>query len=79
MQWKPVGCECDSHPCQHGIGQSQDPLPVDAGQEEAVGRQDQRDVDDEGAVGAVGDGDAVDAQFALPVALGVADGHVLAG
>lgn len=64
-----------SYPCQHGVSQTQDALPVDPGEEEAFGGQDDSDVDDEGPVGAVGDGDAVDAQFTFPVSLRVSDSH----
>lgn len=68
-----------SHPCQQGIGQSQDALPVDPGEEEAVRRLDGGDIDDEGPIWPAGDGDAVDAQLTLPVALGVPNRHHLAG
>lgn len=69
---------CFSHPGQHGIGQSQDALPVHPRKEEAVRRQDGSYVDDDGPIGASGDGDMVDTQFTFPVALSVPDAHSVA-
>lgn len=62
------------YPSQQGVGQTQDALPVDPGEEESVGREDGGDVDGEGASDA-GYEDEVGAQLALPVALGVLDDH----
>lgn len=64
-----------SHPCQHGIRQSQDALPVDPRKEEAVRWQDGSYVDDNGPIWAFGEGDTVNAQLTFPVALGVPDSH----
>lgn len=59
---------------QQGVGQAQDALPVDPWEEECVGGENGGDVDGGGA-GDAGDEDAVGAQLALPVALGVLDDH----
>lgn len=64
-----------SHPCQHGIGQSQDSLPVDPRKEEAVRWQDGSYVGDDGPIWAFGDGNTINAQFTFPVTLGVPNSH----
>lgn len=51
----------ESHPCQGGIGHSQDSLPVDSEQEEAIRRQNGSNVNSDGSIWAFGDGDVVDA------------------
>ncbi|CAG6005691.1 unnamed protein product [Menidia menidia] len=61
----------------HRIGQSQDALPVDPGQKEAVRRRDGSDVHGDGPIWALRDGDAINAQLTFPVALGVPDSYRL--
>uniref|UniRef100_G3NV72 Uncharacterized protein n=1 Tax=Gasterosteus aculeatus TaxID=69293 RepID=G3NV72_GASAC len=60
---------------KHGVGQSQDALPVDPWKEEALRGQDGSDVDGGGSIWAIGNGDTVSAQFPFPVALSVPDSH----
>lgn len=67
-----------THPCQHGIGQSQDALPVNPWKEEALRWHDRSYINDDGPIWAFWDGDMVDAQFTFPVALGILNRHSLA-
>ena len=64
-----------TYPCQEWVRHAQNALPVHPGKIEALGGSDGSDVDGDGLVGSLRDGDPVYAQPTLPVALGVPDGN----